>query len=271
MGTSTRWPGPSGSGWTAPSRNLTRTLQGVTAPSHDAAVPAPREPDSSPPPALSTDEIGRAGTAFQDALASELTQDPNRFGLIEGIESAGSRLLETLEDLDRRIPIWHAACEGTTVEDRSYEFVTSFADEVAGPLGLQTDAAIRHAATEAAYTILEKDSRVRHTIETGESYDSRLNGELFCAVYQIFFAKAVAGFLQSVIAAKITLMAPILPVIDPAGHIADWIAEKIMSILPTPCEQEGAQDDETSLAELGRNLLQETVLRALGLPVDDKS
>jgi hypothetical protein len=271
MGTSTRWPGPSGGGWRASSNNLTRTLHGVADRAGEAPVPAPREPDSSPPAMLFPDEIERTGIKFQEALTSTLLQDQSRFGLIDGLEAAGGRLLDTLETLDRRIPDWLAASEGKTAEDRRNEFVMAFVDEVTGAPGFQTDAAIRSAATDSAFAILQKDASIARAVETSSPYNGRITGELFCDVYRIFFAEAVASFLQSVIAAKITLVIPILPAIDPAGHIAGWIAKKLMSILPTPCERQEGTDNGESLANLGRSILKETVARALGLPLDGTS
>jgi hypothetical protein len=220
---------------------------------------------------LSPDEIERVGIRFQEALASALLQDRSRFGLVDGLGNAGGRLLDTLEKLDRRVSDWLEVSKGTTAEDRRNEFVMAFVDEVAGAPGLQTDAAIRSAATDAAFTILERDARISKAVESGSTYEGGLTGELFCEVYRIFFAEAVASFLQSVIAAKITLIAPILPAIDPAGKIASWIARKITSILPTPCEQQGATDDNESLADLGRSILRETITQALGLPLDGTS
>lgn len=90
-------------------------------------------------------------------------------------------------------------------------------------------------------------------------------------IYRLFFAEAVTGFLQSVIAAKITLMVPVLPAVDPAGHIADWIAKEITSIIPTPCQERDKHGAGPSLADLGRSLVEEAVERALGIPTDGQS
>ncbi|WP_211762990.1 hypothetical protein [Kutzneria sp. CA-103260] len=228
-------------------------------------------PPAAPPPALSPDEVERLGEGFRAALATALQRDPDQFGLRDAVEQAGNRLMDTLQNIDRELPAWLAVADDASVDERRDEFVARFSDEVAGSVGGMADAAVRHAATDAAVAVLDGSPRLRHAVDTGTPSRGGISSELFCTVYRIFFAQAVTNFLKSVITAKITLIAPILPVIDPAGHIATWIADMIMSIVPTPCDQSSAHDSGPPIAELGRSLVRETVERALGLPVDGAS
>ena len=280
MGTSVRWPGPSQGTWTSPSANLTRTLNTLVERGTGAAVPAPRsesEPSDSAgppavlPPTLPPDELERLGEGFRAALATALRSDPDQFGLQDAVEQAGHRLMDTLQNIDRKLPAWCEVAADASADERRNEFVARFSDEVAGSVGGMAHAAVRYAATDAAIAVLDGSPRLRDAVDTGTPSHGGISNELFCAVYRIFFAQAVTNFLKSVITAKITLIAPILPVIDPAGHIASWIADKIMSIVPTPCDQPSAHDNGPPIAELGRNLVRETVERALGLPVDGAS
>ena len=87
--------------------------------------------------------------------------------------------------------------------------------------------------------------------------------DLFCLLYRQFFAQAVAQFITTVIAEKIKLAVPALHVVDPAGQIADWIAKKVFSLLPNPCD--AAVDGGGSLTQLADSLLHETVDRAFGV------
>src|SRR5262249_35167075 len=106
-------------------------------------------------------------------------------------------------------------------------------------------------------------------VETDSQDAVRIDDNLFCMIYRLFFADAVTGFLQSVIAAKITLMVPALPAVDPAGQITDWIAEQITSAVPTPCQERTEHRSGPSLADLGRSLIKDAVKRALGIPTGD--
>ncbi|KOU07187.1 hypothetical protein ADK88_11865 [Streptomyces sp. NRRL F-2295] len=107
------------------------------------------------------------------------------------------------------------------------------------------------------------------------------SGDLLCLIYQWFFADVVAEFLRGVIAEKIKLVVPVLPVADPEDHVADWVAEQVLHLVPNPCEEaehlknavEQAEDavatfeDPTvgTLAQVARGLVPRAVGAALGL------
>jgi hypothetical protein len=125
---------------------------------------------------------------------------------------------------------------------------------------------VRRAAAQTAGELLDRSPSLRRAVETGDRSAGPLGEGIFCEIYRIFFADAVTGFFKAVITAKIMLMVPVLAVVDPAGLIADWIAKKVTSVIPTPCETK--QDGGESLADLGRGLIKETVERALGISVE---
>src|SRR5206468_777547 len=102
---------------------------------------------------------------------------------------------------------------------------------------LYADAVARDAAVECARRLLE-DPQVQAAVQTGAGGRLPIAGDLFCAVYQLFFARAVRTFLASVIAEKVKLLFPVLRVFDPAGLVADWVANKLLDVLPNPCERD---------------------------------
>jgi hypothetical protein len=91
----------------------------------------------------------------------------------------------------------------------------------------------------------------------------------------------VSEFLQSVIAEKVRLVVPVLPVIDPGDHIADWAADKVLSLVPSPCEEAAElveeakfaesviEDPVGSLPDIARRLVPGTVGKVLGLITED--
>lgn len=312
MGTSRRWPGPSGGPWRPVNGRLTRLLRELEArpgsvvvlpPGADdgtgpanvgdageelvtcpgsVAIPPPRAGGGTGPAdvgdagsvlvvGLSPDEVARLGQSYRNALAVELRAMPDCFGLRSAVEQSGRRLVDILEAIDLHGLAWFRPFESVTAEERLDEFVARFADQVAHSVGLTVDAVVRQAAADTARYLLDRSPALRHAVETGDGDAVGIDDELFCMIYRLFFAYVVTRFLQSVIAAKITLMVPVLPAVDPAGHIANWIAEKIVSIIPTPCQGKDKHGVGPSLADLGRSLVEKAVERALGIPTDGQS
>ncbi|PXY17877.1 hypothetical protein BAY59_35405 [Prauserella coralliicola] len=211
-------------------------------------------------------ELARHGEAFLEALGSELRADPAAFGLVETSWRAGSRLIDLLEGLGGEGTSALGPLRGTTAEERVDLFVSRFVRRIGGEGGLLTDAVARRAAAHAAEMLLSKHPVLRHAVETdADTVEISIGSDLFCAVYQIFFADLVKEFLAAVIAGKITLMVPILPVLDPAGEITNWLAGQMVHMIPTPCQEKGESDDERSVVELGRHLASDAVLRAFGI------
>ncbi|WAP58317.1 hypothetical protein [Streptomyces sp. S465] len=124
---------------------------------------------------------------------------------------------------------------------------------MAGEGGTVADAAVRRAAVTSARRLLE-----RHP-EAGGPGGSGLSGEVFCLLFRGFFADVVAEFLRTAVAEKVKRVAPLLPAVDPEDHIADWIAEHLLGLLPDPCEE------ATRLAEAEEKA--DRVASAVGDPI----
>jgi len=208
--------------------------------------------------------VERPGRALRDALAEEVRRDPDSFELRPAMQAAGLRLVEVVQELRTGGAEGFAPGGGVPPEQRVDVFIAGIAERVAGSGSLYADALVRQAAVACAEDLLARDPQLLSAVRAGVSGGLPIAGDLFCSVYQIFFAHTVRTFLQSAIAEKVTVVAPVLPVLDPAGYVADWIAQKILSVLPDPCER-GAADDAPSLAAVMRNLVNESVDRALGL------
>jgi hypothetical protein len=217
-----------------------------------------------------SDEVARLGQAYREALAAELRDTPDCFGLQSAVEQSARRLVDALEAIDLDGLKWLGSFDSSVAEERLDEFVARFIDQVAHSVGLTVDAVVRRAAADAARNLLDRSAALRHAVETGsqDAVTVKIDDDLFCMIYRLFFADAVTGFLQSVIAAKIILMVPALPAVDPTGHITDWIAEQITSAVPTPCQKRTEHNGGPSLADLGRSLVEDAVERALGIPTD---
>lgn len=272
MGTSRRWPGPSGGSWRSVNGALTRSLNELARHGSVAVLPSGAgDAGSVLDVGLSSGEVARLGQSYRDALAAELRVTPDCFSLQSAVEQSGRRLVDALEAIDRYGLAGFSPFESDSVEERLDEFVGRFTDQVAQSVGLTVDAVVRRAVADAARYLLDHSPALRRAVETGNKGAVGIGDELFCMIYRLFFADAVTGFLQSVIAAKITLLVPVLPAVDPAGDIIDWIAEAITSAVPTPCQKREDHGADPSLADLGRSLVEEAVKRALGIPTDGES
>jgi hypothetical protein len=201
------------------------------------------------------------------ALCDQAEQERDVLGLRQAIRASGDRLVEALDGLMRQG--WSSAslAPQSSVEERRLEFIRSFIEQVAGRGGTFADAAIRHAAVQAAEQLLEDDA-LRAAVDAGTGAVLPLARDLFCAVYRMFFGNTVEQYLTTVIAestgAYLNAHVPVLPMIDPEGQISDWIAQNLVPLLPTPCKDPSASGP--ALASLGSELVTETVDRALGLP-----
>lgn len=251
MGTSARWLGPGGrSGtaaeWSAVSSRLSRW-------------------NSEGPQAERL--LDKIFDDYLDVLHRTMREDQSAFGLVDAATEAGYRLTDVMTEMAHAGPAASAD-----------DFLARFTDEVGGSGGTITDAAIRRAATDTAERLLE-----RQNAETGggKAAGGGLTGDLLCLLYQWFFADIVTEFLRSVIAEKVKLVAPVLPVLDPGDHVADWAADKVLSLVPNPCEEaaellkeaESAEsvlaDPVGSLPDIARSLIPGTVGKVLGLVVED--
>ncbi|MEV6125512.1 hypothetical protein AB0M05_01620 [Streptomyces violaceusniger] len=150
-------------------------------------------------------------------LHRTLREEPTAFGLYEAACTAGERLTTAVD-------AWAVSRDGD-------EFAARFTATVGGEGGTVADAAVRRAAAASVRRLLE-----RHP-EAGKPGGNGLSGEVFCLLYQGFFAGVVSEFLRTAIAEKVKLTVPLLPTLDPEDHIADWTAEHVLRLLPDPCEK----------------------------------
>ncbi|MCM2412804.1 hypothetical protein [Streptomyces sp. RKAG290] len=250
MGTSTRWLGPGGrSGtaaeWSALSSRLSRW-------------------NSEGPQAERL--LDKIFDDYLDVLHRTMREDQSAFGLVDAATEAGYRLADAMSAM---------AHAGPTAAD---DFLARFTDEVGGSGSTITDAAIRRAATDTAERLLERQNA---EAGGGEAAGGGLTGDLLCQLYQWFFADIVTEFLRSVIAEKVKLVVPVLHVLNPGDHVAEWAADKVLSLVPNPCEEaaelaEEAESAESviadpvgSLPDIARSLVPGTVGKVLGLVVKD--
>ncbi|MFE4873619.1 hypothetical protein [Streptomyces sp. NPDC056682] len=159
--------------------------------------------------------------------------------------------------------------------DARTDFAARLVRAVGGEGGTIADAAVRRAAAATADRMATQHPEVLAADGKGWS------GDLLCLIYQWFFADVVAEFLRGVIAEKIKLVVPVLPVADPEDHVADWVASQVLHLVPNPCEEaehlknavEQAEEAVTAfedptvgtLAQVARGLVPRAVGTALGL------
>ena len=265
MGTSTRWPGPKGGAWVGPNRRLQaldRAVGDSTARGAGSkAGDVPPETDKA-----TTDKLALIIQMQLRALGQTIRNDPDAYGLQNVASQAGARLVDILDALASTGPSALGPPDDGTDEARLTDFTLRFTDKVAGSGICPANAVARRAALECAEEIL-RDPRIRQAVCQGDrSSDARLSGELLCWIYRLFFARLVTQFIQSAIAAKINLIAPGWQVVDPAGKLSEWITKHVMALLPNPCDQNDQKGE--SLTDLARDLLEESIQRALGIHSD---
>lgn len=245
MGTSTRLPGPSHGGWTGAKGRLSRWTS-------DAADRADSPPDDEPGPA--TDVAAQ----FRQALREALQDDPEGFGLRDAALRGGERLVRVLDELRHRSP---SVLQHLSPSEPADDFVRRFVAEVGGDGRLVVDAVTRRAARQVAERLLAPDGPL-----TDPTRPQRLTGELFCALYQLFFGELVGEFVHVLIAEHLKLAVPVLVLLDPTDTVAGLVAHQVTNIVPNPCGHAAASEpDRPSLAEVARELLTEAVTQALGL------
>ncbi|MFE6777468.1 hypothetical protein [Streptomyces sp. NPDC057702] len=214
--------------------------------------------------------------------------DPTAFGLYDATYAAGERVSSLLGALARTTTLAATGSATGGPRDEALDaipdvlradtdprtaFVGYVSTVVGGTGGTITDAAVRRAAVATA------DEVSRLHPEALAADGSGWTGDLLCLLYQGFFASVVAEFLRAVIAEKVTFVLPALPLLDPEDHVARGVFERVLRLLPNPCEEahlaDGAErrngrvapDNSASgsLARVARDLLPRTVGAALGL------
>lgn len=271
MGTSTRWEGPR---WSGLSSRLARW-----------------DPDRSDAEATAIAAIA--------ALQGSCRADPSAFGLRDAACAAGGRLADAMETLAAAGPgglldkdaVHENVAREEEGDDLDWQdpadaFVAGLTRQVGGEGGTMVDAAIRRAVAASAERLLTAHPEIREslTAPAGASRGRGLTGDLLCFLYQWFFADLVTEFLRAVIAEKIKITVPVLNVIDSEGRIADGVAERIIALIPNPCEEAEAQAAEATdavlsandgsvevdvpLSDIARRLVPGVVGKVLGFAVD---
>jgi hypothetical protein len=250
MGTSTRWEGPGGDRWRAAGGRPARWR------------PDQRNADQR------LEEI--AGDHLH-ALHETMRADSSAFSLHDAACTAGERLADVMGSLAKAAP------------KSTDEFLTLLTEEVGGDGGTLTDAALRRGAAAAGREVLELHPELDDEMRTGSS---GFASDILCDLYQLFFADVVSEFLRSVIAEHVNLAVPVLIATDPEGRIAGWVAEQVLTLVPSPCEEAAAvtgpeavdtaeagmgyaQDPGSALPEIARRLVPRTVGRVLGLITEE--
>ena len=258
MGTSTRWKGPAGGGWSTARSTLTRLGNELT-----GSPPGPTPPAVPEGKNAADDVAHRAGPRLDEvagrlleALRLMFKEDPDPLGLNTVIRRDARRLVRVLDSLMSDGIAALVTLKGTTPDERADEFVRAFTDAVSGyGSGLFADAVARRASVHCAVRLLQADeSPVAAAVRDG-SGSGKITGELLCLVYAFFFADVVSEFLTAAVAEKLKIALPVL-YLDPTGEIAKRIAEKIIGLAPNPCEeQQKVVEKDRSLAETAQKLI----------------
>ncbi|WP_447037514.1 hypothetical protein [Streptomyces sp. DSM 118878] len=195
-------------------------------------------------------------------LHRTLREDPSAFGLHDAAFAAGERLTSIMDALplapdtdptgDGDVP-WDYPEDGGGPEG----FVARFTAAVGGEGGTIADATVRRAAAATA----DRISKLHP--EAVAPGGSGWSGDLLCLLYQWFFADVVAEFLRAVIAEKVKLIVPVLPLADPEDHIAGWVSERVLHLLPNPCAEAQRLTDAAQQAEGMVTALEDPTIGAL--------
>ncbi|WP_409470620.1 hypothetical protein [Streptomyces sp. HC307] len=253
MGTSTRWKGPNGDQWSPAARRLARWREDS------------RNADQ---------RLEEIAADHLHALHETLRADRSAFGLYDTACAAGERLAGALGSL---------AAEGAESGD---ELVARLVAEVGGDGGTLADAAVRRGVAAAVRDVLERHPELDDAIDAGAARDG-FAWDILCDLYQVFFADMVGEFLRSVVAEHVKLAVPVLIATDPEGRIANWVAEKVVDLVPNPCEESAeatglaqavdtaqsvvgaVQDPSAALPKIAESLVPRAVGKALGLITEE--
>ncbi|MFI8930067.1 hypothetical protein ACIG3E_20590 [Streptomyces sp. NPDC053474] len=253
MGTSTRWKGPNGGQWSSAARRLARWREDS------------RHADQ---------RLEEIAADHLRALHETLRADRSAFGLYDTACAAGERLAGTLGSL---------AAEGVESADA---LVARLVSEVGGDGGTLADAAVRRGLAAAVSDVRASHPEFDDAMGVGHA-GGGFAWDILCDLYQVFFADMVGEFLRSVVAEHVKLAVPVLIATDPEGRIADWVAAKVVRLVPNPCEEsaeasdlapagdaaqsmaDAAQDPSAALPKLAEALVPRAVGKALGLITEE--
>ncbi|WP_306372021.1 hypothetical protein [Nocardia sp. CC216A] len=215
---------------------------------------------------VAADQTKRAVSQSINALKQAVRDEPDAFGIRTTMVVAGKNLVDVLEALCTVGPEVVELSPTDAPDVRAAVFVQGFVERVVGVAATPAASAARQAAAYCGRMILETDPRFSRAVEYDASGGSvRLGSDVFCLIYTVFFERLLIEVITSVVAAKIAIWLPGLYLIDPGGMIAEWGAEQIVDALD-PCQEQHQRGDGMPVAELARDLVEETVRRMLGLP-----
>ena len=258
MGTSTGYSGPKQRPW-GQYRDRLRGL--YTRLAKAGASGASGDGSGDIPAALLDAEAPR----LADDLLDTLRRSPQRAALKQRLDQQARQVVDALEDLQLNgIEQALGAPRGTSPDERELWFVEAFAARADASGGTAIDVALRRAAVAAADDMLYRDPRLGEAVRSGSAHEYRISGDLLCWVYAAFFAHAVAGFLHMVVAEHLKAALPVL-YLDPTGRIAGVLANKLVGLIPNPCEEQVNQlDRAVSLADTARRLIGPVTSQLLG-------
>ncbi|MFJ6659661.1 hypothetical protein ACIQNG_25405 [Streptomyces sp. NPDC091377] len=222
MGTSTRWKGPNGDRWSSAGRRLARWREDS------------RNADQ---------RLEEIAADHLSALHETLRADRSAFGLYDTACAAGERLAGALGAL---------AAEGAESEDA---LVARLVSEVGGDGGTLADAAVRRGIAAAVRDVRSRHPELDDALSGGSAVGGGFTWDILCDLYQVFFADMVGEFLKSVVAEHVKLTVPVLIAADPEGRIADWVAEKVVDLVPNPCEESAEATDLTQAVDTAQSVV----------------
>lgn len=175
--------------------------------------------------------------------------------------AAGARLIDVAEELAETGVDEFIGSERADMS-REDRFVAAFVHRVAGTGGLVTDAVLRRSATRAAATLVREHAAL-HEVLRGSAAGRRLDPDWLCIIWKVFFSDLVETAVAAVIAEHVQMAVPVLAAVDPTQAVPEWIAEELIKVLPSPCD-ENRQGSAKPLTEVARDSLEDTVEGALG-------
>ncbi|WEV26787.1 hypothetical protein OYE22_17470 [Streptomyces sp. 71268] len=221
VGTSTRWQGPNGDQWSSASRRLAHW--------RDDSRNAGRRLEE-----IAADHLR--------ALHETLRADRSAFGLYDTACAAGERLARALGSL---------STEGAESENA---LIARLVSEAGGDGGTLADAAVRRGVAAAVRDVRNRHPELDDAMAKGAA-GAGFSWDLLCDLYQLFFAATVGEFLRSVVAEHVKLAVPVLIATDPESTIADWVADKVVDLVPSPCEEAAEGTRLTRAVDTTRSLV----------------
>ncbi|WP_406505475.1 hypothetical protein [Streptomyces sp. NBC_00212] len=198
--------------------------------------------------------MGEIAADYLRALQETLRTDPAAFGLYDTACAAGERLAGMLGSL---------AEEGARSENA---LIARLVSEVGGDGGTLADAAVRRGLAAAVRDVRDRHPELDDVMGAGAA-GGGFAWDILCDLYQLFFADMVGEFLRSVVAEHVIKPAvPALILVDPEGKIAGWIAEKVVDLVPNPCERSAEATELAQAVDTAKSVVDMTQDPSLVLP-----